>query len=90
MAIQRMILHVHLGLPRIVSTIDDMQWFVDTQPLAANGFTFCTGSYGVLAENDLVKMAEKFADRIYFVHLRSTQRRKIHEVFTKLITLPVM
>lgn len=72
-----------LGLPRIVSTIDDMQWFVDTQPLAANGFTFCTGSYGVLAENDLVKMAEKFADRIYFVHLRSTQReenpRSFHE-----------
>ncbi|QEH17172.1 mannonate dehydratase [Histophilus somni] len=72
-----------LGLPRIVSTIDDMQWFVDTQPLAANGFTFCTGSYGVLAENDLVKMAEKFADRIYFAHLRSTQReenpRSFHE-----------
>ncbi|WP_409500655.1 mannonate dehydratase [Mannheimia glucosida] len=70
-----------LGLPRIVSTIEDMQWFVETQPLAANGFTFCTGSYGVLAENDLVKMAEQFADRIYFAHLRATQREENPQSF---------
>ncbi|MBN6076440.1 mannonate dehydratase [Aggregatibacter actinomycetemcomitans] len=63
-----------LGLPRIVSTIDDMQWFVETQPLPANGFTMCTGSYGVRSDNDLVKMTEQFANRIYFAHLRSTQR----------------
>ncbi|MCU0107770.1 mannonate dehydratase, partial [Rodentibacter caecimuris] len=52
----------------------DMQWFVETQPLPANGFTMCTGSYGVRSDNDLVKMTEQFADRIYFAHLRSTQR----------------
>ncbi|OBX08501.1 mannonate dehydratase [Gallibacterium salpingitidis] len=63
-----------LGLPRIVSTIEDMQWFVETEPLSANGFTMCTGSYGVRSDNDLVKMTEKFADRIYFAHLRSTCR----------------
>ncbi|AOF53974.1 mannonate dehydratase [Rodentibacter caecimuris] len=63
-----------LGLPRIVSTIEDMQWFVETQPLPANGFTMCTGSYGVRSDNDLVKMTEQFANRIYFTHLRSTQR----------------
>lgn len=63
-----------LGLPRIVSTIEDMQWFVETQPLPANGFTMCTGSYGVRSDNDLVKMAEKFSGRIYFAHLRSTCR----------------
>ncbi|OOF79867.1 mannonate dehydratase [Rodentibacter caecimuris] len=63
-----------LGLPRIVSTIEDMQWFVETQPLPANGFTMCTGSYGVRSDNDLVKMTEQSADRIYFAHLRSTQR----------------
>lgn len=63
-----------LGLPRIVSTIEDMQWYVDTQPLPTNGFTMCTGSYGVRPDNDLVAMTEKFADRIYFAHLRATQR----------------
>lgn len=65
-----------LGLPRIVSTIDDMQWFVDTIDLPANGFTMCTGSYGVRADNNLIAMTERFADRIYFAHLRSTQREQ--------------
>lgn len=63
-----------LGLPRIVSTAEDMQWMIDVQPLSANGFTMCTGSYGVRAENDLVAMTERFAERIYFAHLRATQR----------------
>lgn len=65
-----------LGLPRIVSTIEDMQWYVDTQPLPANGFTMCTGSYGVRCDNDLVKMTERFGKRIYFAHLRSTAREE--------------
>lgn len=63
-----------LGLPRIVSTIDDMQWMVDTESSMANGFTMCTGSYGVRADNDLLAMIEKFAPRIYFAHLRATLR----------------
>jgi mannonate dehydratase len=41
-----------------------------------NGITFCTGSYGVRSDNDLPKMAAKFADRIHFLHLRSVQREK--------------
>lgn len=65
-----------LGLPRIVSTIEDMQWYVKTCDLPANGFTMCTGSYGVRSDNDLVKMTEQFAERIYFAHLRSTQREE--------------
>lgn len=72
-----------LGLPRVVSTAADAQWLLDAVPSPANGLTFCTGSYGVRADNDLVAMARQFAPRIHFVHLRATRReadpRSFHE-----------
>lgn len=63
-----------LGLPRVVSTMADLQQLLDAAPVRANGLTFCTGSLGVRSDNDLPKMVEKFADRIHFIHLRATQR----------------
>ena len=65
-----------LGLPRVVSTRQDLQWLLDSAPAEANGLTFCTGSLGVRADNELVAMATHFARRIYFAHLRSTQREE--------------
>ena len=70
-----------LGLPRVVSTIDDMQWMKETVDSIHNGFTMCTGSYGVRADNDLVKMVETFGDRIHFTHLRSTCREQNPKTF---------
>ncbi len=63
-----------LGLPRIVSTAEDLEWLGAQSPEVANGITFCTGALGVRADNDLLAMVKRFAPRIGFAHLRSTQR----------------
>lgn len=61
-----------LGLPRIVTCEEDIQWFLDAVPNPHNGLTFCAGSLSSGAHNDVPALARKFARRTHFVHLRST------------------
>ena len=63
-----------LGLPRVVSTADDLRAILNPLPSKSNGITLCTGCYGVLPENDLPAMAREFAGRVAFAHLRGTTR----------------
>ncbi|TIO13752.1 MAG: mannonate dehydratase, partial [Mesorhizobium sp.] len=59
------------GLPRIVSTAEDARFILNAVESPENGLTFCTGSYGTRADNDIVAMVKEFAGRIHFVHLRN-------------------
>ena len=63
-----------LGLPRVVSTEADYAYLFEQVPDRANGITFCTGSLGIRADNNLIRIFKRFAERVYFVHLRSIQR----------------
>jgi len=62
------------GLPRIVSTKEDIARILKGTPSLSNGLTFCTGSLGVLEEHNLPALIKAFGDHIHFVHLRNVER----------------
>ena len=59
-----------LGLPRIVTCVEDIIWFLNAVDNPHNGLTFCAGSLSAGAHNDVVKLAKKYASRTHFVHAR--------------------
>lgn len=61
-----------LGLPRIVTCEEDIDWFLNAVDNPHNGLTFCAGSLSAGLQNDVPKLAKKYASRTKFVHLRST------------------
>jgi mannonate dehydratase len=62
------------GLPRVMSTAEDVRKLFAAVPSEACGITLCAGSFGSNAENDLVAMAREFGPRIHFAHLRNVKR----------------
>lgn len=66
-----------LGLPRVVSTANHVKHLLKSVDSPNNGLTFCTGSFGVRPDNNLVEMVEQFGSKIHFVHLRSTKRDEL-------------
>ena len=66
--------HSLFGIPRVVSTASDIEALFSAVPSLNNGLTFCTGSFGVRPDNDLLEMFTQHAERIHFLHFRSTKR----------------
>ena len=65
-----------LGLPRVVSTANDLAQLMEAYESVNNGITFCTGSLGVREDNDLPGMIKRFGERLHFIHLRTTKREE--------------
>jgi mannonate dehydratase len=63
-----------LGLPRVVSTEKDLTDIVNYAPSPSNGLTFCTGSLGARADNDLPGIVERLGEHFHFLHLRNVRR----------------
>ena len=63
-----------LGLPRIVSDAEGIEWIMSAYNAPANGLTLCSGSLGANPENDVPEITRQFADRIHFAHLRNVRK----------------
>jgi len=72
------------GLPRIVTNAAALERLTRLVDAPANGVTFCTGSLGAAAENDLPAMIRSLGarGRVHFMHCRNVRRtgtKRFHE-----------
>lgn len=70
-----------LGLPRVVSNMDDVRHILQKVDNPANGVCFCTGSFGASAKNDLPAMVKEIGERIHFIHLRNVRKDEAGNFF---------
>lgn len=69
------------GVPRIVSTEEDLEFLVNCAKSPSNGITYCTGSLGPNSKNDLPGIIKRLGNSIHFVHLRNIQRQEISSFY---------
>ncbi len=63
-----------LGLPRIVSTEQDIEWILNYHSSPSNGLTLCSGSLGAGQKNDVISIGSKFSNKVFFAHLRNVSK----------------
>ena len=63
-----------LGLPRIVSSEEDIDWILKYHSSPSNGLTLCSGSLGASKQNDVISIGRKFSDKVFFAHLRNVSK----------------
>lgn len=66
-----------LGLPRIVSTINDYEYILNSIKEDFNGICFCTGSLGASQTNNLIDILQLVKSRVHFIHLRNVRKDEI-------------
>ncbi len=70
-----------LGLPRIVSSKEDLNWILKKVNRKPNGICYCTGSLGAGKQNHLVEILEEIGERVYFAHLRNVTKEEDHSFY---------
>ncbi len=63
-----------LGLPRIVSTVEDLRDVASFAPSPANGFCICCGSLCSNPANDIPAILKEMDTRVHFVHFRNIKK----------------
>ncbi|ANY73870.1 mannonate dehydratase [Paenibacillus ihbetae] len=61
------------GLPRIITSQENLRKFLSLYDSPANSLTLCSGSLGANPDNDIVSMIHEFHDRIPFAHIRNVR-----------------